>query len=191
MLQNFPGRQPDEKVIMVIRKHPIVYIRSTLVFVMAVILPLIIFLIIWSGTFPLSQGGAVSVIGYLGASFYLLYGMALFVISILNDVFDLFILTNHRLLDITQVTLLSRTVAITPLNQIQDTTSDVRGILGTLLNFGIVNVQTAAGFASNFVIENVPDPSMIARHILNESEKRKEYDSHHRKEKSDSDTDLE
>ncbi|MBN2306830.1 hypothetical protein JXD20_02495 [Candidatus Peregrinibacteria bacterium] len=190
MLQNFPGKQPEEKIIMVIRKHVIVYIRSVLIFMIAVVLPLLIFLIIWSHSFPLAESGPVSVIGYLGASLYLLYGLALLVISFLNDQFDLFILTDHRLLDITQVSLLNRTVAITPLNQIQDTTSDIHGILGTLLNYGTVDVQTAAGFASNFTIDTISDPGMIARAILNEAEKRKEAEMKYGAKKSEPDTDL-
>lgn len=179
MLENFPGRQPDENVVMVIRKHPIVYIRIILVFFVAVILPLIIFLYIWSKNFPLSQGGTVSVVGFLGGSLYLLYSLALFVVSVLNEEFDLFILTNHRLIDITQVSFLKRTVATTPLNQIQDTTSDIQGVLGTLLNYGIVDVQTAAGSASNFTIDNIPDPAMVARAIMNQAEERKEMDMQH------------
>ena len=191
MLHNFPGRQPNEKVVMVIRKHPIVYLRSMLVFLIAVVLPLVIFLIIWKSGFPLSQGGMVSTLGYLGASLYFLYGLALLVISFLNDQFDLFILTDHRLLDITQVSLLKRTVSTTPLNQIQDTTSDIQGVLGTLLNFGTVDVQTAAGAASNFTIDNVPDPAIIARTILNEAEKRKESEFQRGDRHSEVDSDLE
>ncbi len=179
MLNDFPGRQPDEEVLMVIRKHVIVYIRSLAIFLIAAVLPLTIFLIIWSSSFPLSQGGTVSVVGYLGASLYTLYSLALLVVSILNDEFDLFILTNHRLIDITQVSFLKRTVATTPLNQIQDTTSDIQGIVGTLLNFGSIDVQTAAGLASNFTIDHVSDPGMVARAILNEAEVRKEKDLQH------------
>jgi len=176
MLENFPGRQPDEKIIMVIRKHPIVYIRIFMIFLVAVVLPLTIFLIIWSKNFPLSYGGTVSIVGYLGASLYFLYSLALFTVSILDEEFDLFILTDHRLIDITQVSFLKRTVATTPLNQIQDTTSDIQGILGTLLNYGTVDVQTAAGVASNFTIDTVPDPALIARAILNAAEEHKEKD---------------
>lgn len=174
MLKDFPGRQPDENVVMVIRKHVIVYVHNILIFLLACILPLTVFLLIWSSRFPLAQGGTVAVIGYLGASLYFLYGLALLVVAFLNDEFDLFILTDHRLIDVTQVSFLKRTVATTPLDQIQDTTSDIQGILGTLLNFGSVDVQTAAGLASNFTIDHVPDPAMIARTILNQAEEHKE-----------------
>ncbi len=170
---DFPGKQPGEKVLMVIRKHPIVYIRNLLIFLVAAILPLMIFLMIWSSNFPLSQGGTVSTIGYLGASLYFLYSLALLLISWLDDEFDLFILTDHRLIDITQVSFLKRTVATTPLDQIQDTTSDINGVLPTLLNYGSVDVQTAAGVASSFTIDHVPDPALIARKILNYAEEKK------------------
>ena len=173
---DFPGKQPDERVLMIIRKHPIVYIRNLLVFLVASILPLAIFLMIWSGSFPLSEGGTVSVIGYLGASLYFLYSLALLLISWLDDEFDLFLLTDHRLIDITQVSFLKRTVATTPLDQIQDTTSDIHGVLGTLLNYGNIDVQTAAGDASSFTIDHVPDPGMVARKILNYAEEKKGRD---------------
>ncbi|MFH0838333.1 MAG: PH domain-containing protein [Patescibacteria group bacterium] len=181
MLENLPGRQPDEKVIMVIRKHPIVYIRIFLVFMVAAVVPLTIFLIIWSKTFPLSQGSTLSVIGFLGAGLYFLYSLALLVVSILNEEFDLFILTDHRLIDITQVSFLSRTVATTPLNQIQDATSSIQGILGTVLNYGTIDVQTAAGSASNFTIDTISDPANVARAILNQVDIRKEKDLKYRK----------
>ena len=176
MISDFPGRQADEKILMVIQKHPIVYIRSFLIFLVAAMLPLTIFLMIWSNRFPLSEGGTAGIIGYLGSSLYFLYSLALLLISWLDDEFDLFILTNHRLIDITQVSFLKRTVATTPLDQIQDASSDIHGVLATLLNFGSIDVQTAAGLASNFSIANVPDPAMVARTILNHVEQIKEQE---------------
>jgi len=176
MLENLPGRQPDEQVLMVIRKHPIVFVHSTMIFFAAAMVPLTIFLILWSDRFPVHGGGSLGTLGYLGAGLYFLYSLALLVISFLNDEFDLFILTDHRLIDITQAGFFKRTVATTPLSQIQDTTSDVSGVLGTLVNYGTVDVQTAAGIASNFTIDHVPDPAMVARAILNAAEDRKEKD---------------
>ena len=176
IMLDFPGRQPHEKVLFVIRKHPIVFVRNFVFFIGVCLLPLILFFFFWSRSFPLSGETTIGLVGYLGASLYFLYGTALLMMAFLADEFDLFILTDFRLIDVTQVTLFKRTVAITPLNQIQDTTSDISGVFGTLLNYGSVDVQTAAGDASNFTISHVPDPAMAARKILNQAEIRREED---------------
>ncbi len=167
MLTDFPGKRPDEHVLMVIRKHPIVYIRITVVFLLTSLLPVAIFIFVWSAKFPLDSGGTTSIIGYLVASLFLLYSMAIVLIAWLDEEFDLFILTDNRLIDVTQVSFLKRTVATTPLSQIQDTTSNIQGVMGTLLNYGSIDIQTAAGDASSFNIDHVADPAMIARRILN------------------------
>lgn len=177
MLKHFPGKQPDEKIIMVIRKHPIVYVRLTVVFVLVDAVPLIFFVSFWSGIFPISNPGTIGLAGYLAACLYLLYGSMLLMIAILDEVFDLFILTDHRLIDITQVSFLKRSVATTPLNQIQDTTSSIQGILSTLLNYGTINVKTASGVASTFFMDHVYDPALVARVILNHAEERRERDA--------------
>ena len=167
MITDFPGRQPNEKILLVIRKHFIVYIRIVLLFMVTSVIPVLVFIAIWSNSFPLTSGGTVSVVGYLGATLYFLYSLAVLLIAWLDEEFDLFILTDRRLIDITQVSFLKRTVATTPLDQIQDTTSNISGILATILNYGTIDVQTAAGTASSFTIDHVPDPAMTARQILN------------------------
>ena len=170
---DFPGKQPNEKVLLVIRKHFIVYLRITIIFLVTSIVPVSIFLLIWMNKFPMASGGNIGIMGFLGAGLYILYSLAVYLIAWLNEEFDLFILTNQRLIDITQVSFLKRTVATTPLNQIQDTTSDIQEVLGTLLNYGNIDVQTAAGFASNFTIDYIADPAMVARSILSMAQKSK------------------
>jgi hypothetical protein len=177
MLNHFPGRQADEKIIMIIRKHPVVYFRLSLTFVVVALVPLAFFLRFWTAIFPVSNSGAIGMAGYLGAILVLLYSLMFLMIAILDEQFDLFVLTNHRLIDITQVSFLKRTVATTPLNQIQDTTSNIQGLLGTLLNYGSIDVKTAAGIASTFNMDHVADPGMVARVILNQAEERKEMDA--------------
>jgi membrane protein YdbS with pleckstrin-like domain len=170
---DLPGKQPDEKVLMTIRKHPIVYIRISVVFFLTAIVPSIIFIIVWANNFPVRTAGNTGVIGLLAALIFILYALAIFLIAWLDEEFDLFVLTNKRLIDITQVGFLKRKVATTPLNQIQDTTSDISGILGTVLNYGQVDVQTAAGNASDFTIDHIPDPALVARSILEVANQKK------------------
>ncbi len=175
MITDFPGKRSDEHVLMVIRKHPVVYIRLVVVFILINLIPVSVFMMIWANNFPMSSGGALTTIGYLGAVFYVLYGLAVLLIAWLNEEFDLFILTDHRLIDIEQISFLKRNVATTPLMQIQDTTSQIDGIVGTLLNYGSIDVKTAAGNASDFKIDHVSDPSLIARKILNHAHVGKEH----------------
>lgn len=187
MLQYFPGSQKDEKIIMVIRKHPIVYIRIFLVFLGVTVVPVFYFFLFWSKIFPLFEPSIAGIIGYLSACLYFLYSLMVLMIAIIDEMFDLFILTDHRLIDVTQVTFLKRTVATTPLNQIQDTTSRIQGLLGTLMNYGTVDVKTAAGMASTFYMDHVPDPGTVARLILNQAEERREKDLMMRDESDKSD----
>ncbi len=167
MLKDFPGKKPDENVIMVIRKHWIVYFVRVFLFVVIAVLPIWAFIFFWGRSFPLSEGGLTSVLGYLFTSFYFLFGLAFLLISWINEEFDLFIVTDHRLIDVTQVSFLKRNVAATPLPQIQDSNGKVAGLFGTILNYGDVTVRTAAGDASDFKIDRVPDPELLARKILN------------------------
>ena len=163
----FPGQRPNEKILMVIRKHVIVYIRVVVAFIITIIAPLLIFLSIWFRYNSFDSNPNLSISIWLIACIYSLFGLLFVCIAWINEQFDLFILTNERLIDITQVTLLKRTVSSTPLKMIQDATSSVDGILPTILNYGFLEIQTAAGGASNFNIDRIPDPAFVARTILN------------------------
>lgn len=165
----FPGQRPDEKILMVIRKHVIVYARIITSFLIVVIFPLIIFYSIWFKYYPIDQNPRLNAMVGLFVCVYVLLALLLTCVAWLNEEFDIFILTNERLIDITQVTILKRTVASTPLNQIQDVTSDVSGIFQTIFNYGNLEIQTAAGNASAFQIDRVPDPAFLAREILNQT----------------------
>jgi len=164
---NFPGKRPNEVVLTVIRKHSIVYARIVAVFLLTVLLPLLGFLFGWFAYYPLAEHYTLGIGVGLFSCAYFLYGLLFTCIAWLNEEFDLFIVTNQRLIDVTQVSFLQRTVTTTPLEQIQDTTSDVKGMIRTLLNYGDLVVQTAAGNASDFHIDRVPDPAIYARKILN------------------------
>ena len=163
----FPVQRPDEKVLMIIRKHLIVYVRILMAFIITGLLPLIIFLVIWFNYYSFAEHRTVGIVVGLMTCGILLLGLVVTIIAWLNEEFDLFILTNERLIDITQVSFLKRTVSSTPLKRIQDTTSNVDGVLATLLNYGNIEVQTAAGDASKFEIDRIPDPAFVARKILN------------------------
>ena len=108
------------------------------------------------------------------ASLYFLYTLLLACIKWINEEFDVFIITTDRLVDVTQISFLRRSVTTTPLEQIQDTTGHVHGFLPTILHYGDLKVQTAAGDASDFFIDRIPDPEGAARKILDWAQKKRE-----------------
>lgn len=167
MIQNFPGKREDEKIIMVIRKHYIVYVRIFFIFLVTSVIPATVFLFFWSNSYDFLTSSFIGATGYIGAGFFILFSLAIFLVAWLNEEFDIFILTDQRLVDITQVNFFKRTVAATQLRNIEDTVTDVHGIFPTMLNYGNLDVQTAAGNASDFFMDHVPDPVEAARVILN------------------------
>jgi hypothetical protein len=162
----FPGQRENEKILMVIRKHPIVYIRIIVVSVIFVGLPLMFLYLFAIREHLFADNNIINALVILFACLYALYGMLFTCMALMDEQFDLFIVTNDRLIDITQVTILKSTVSSTPLKHIQDTTSSLSGLFQTFINYGDIEVQTA-GNSPVFHIDRVPDPSMVARKILN------------------------
>jgi hypothetical protein len=93
---------------------------------------------------------------------FLLVGLfIIFVLYYLN----IHVVTNIRIVDIDQTGLFNHTVSELRLEKIEDVTSETKGVLGTLFNFGTVYVQTA-GAKERFEFENIPDPAMVSKMIL-------------------------
>lgn len=161
----FPGQRENEKILMVIRKHPVVYIRIIVVSVIFVGMPLVAFYLFLIKGHLSVESNIVNIGMALFACLYALYGMLFTCMAMMDEQFDLFILTSDRLIDITQVSMLKNTVSDTPLKHIQDTTSSISGLFQTFLNYGNIIVQTA-GKSAVFNIDRVPDPTALARRIL-------------------------
>ena len=78
---------------------------------------------------------------------------------------DAWVITNDRIVNVEQQGLFARTVSELDLYKIQDVTSEVRGLIPTLFNYGNVHVQTA-GTQERFVFEQVPNPHEIRKRIM-------------------------
>lgn len=170
----FPGQREGEEVLAVIHKHPIVYIKIMLIFLVVIIFPIILFLYFWFLAYPLQEFYQRGVIVGIFTSLVILYGLLFVCIRWIDEEFDVFIITTDRLIDVTQITFLKRSVTSTPLEQIQDTTGMVSGFVPTIFHYGDLTVQTAAGEASDFFIDRIPDPNDAARKILDWAHKKRE-----------------
>src|SRR3989344_5300442 len=85
---------------------------------------------------------------------------------------DAWLLTNRRIVDIDQQGFWSRQVSSFLLDRVQDVTTDIHGLLATVIDFGNIQVETA-GAAQHFIIKGTPNPRHLRDLILAEVERRR------------------
>ena len=89
--------------------------------------------------------------------------------------FDVFVVTDERVIDIDFVNLIYKNITAAKIDKIEDVTYNVSGAVNSLLNFGTLLVQTAAegmtvgpdGARGTLEIINIPRPAMVAK-LINE-----------------------
>lgn len=84
----------------------------------------------------------------------------------INDILDLFIITNNRIRGIEQLSFLNRTISECSLDEIEEVNAQTKGLLANIFNFGTVTMHTASE-KSDFTIDYAPEPLDNASLILN------------------------
>jgi hypothetical protein len=84
----------------------------------------------------------------------------------LNWYFNVFIVTDERVIDVDFLNLIYKNVSAAKIDNIEDVTVEMGGAVRALLNFGTVFLQTAAE-KTEFEFEDVPQPQRVAK-FLNE-----------------------
>jgi hypothetical protein len=148
----FDDQLDDEEVLYVFRKHPLVMRKGLILGMVAILL----------GTIPSLIKPDYNVF-YAGVGGGMLLGTILFFPSWISWHFSVFIVTNHRLIQITQKGIFHRSVVDMGLTQIQMVNYQVSGFQETLLGSGTIMMQTYVG---DLVIHNVHHPEKIQKHIL-------------------------
>ncbi len=153
--KHFDDQFDDENVLFVFRKHPIVMRKGLIIGAFA---PLI-------GVLPAALKPTLGLGWFFG-------GLALGILSWILILFpfwigwyySVFIVTDQRLIQITQKGLFHKTVVDLTLGQIQMVNYQVAGLQETLLGFGTIMMQTYVG---DLVIHDVHHPAKIQKKILN------------------------
>jgi len=159
----FPAQEKSELVLDIIRKHWFSYVPF---WFLAVIMtaPLFLGLYFWFGNMLAISPGWQNII-ILFVSVYLLFIQGLLIFGFVDFYLDVYIVTDRRIVDISQNGLFKRTISELNLRQIQDVNATVVGFAATLLHFGDVKIQTA-GDKPNFVFQAIPHPYEISKKIL-------------------------
>ena len=77
------------------------------------------------------------------------------------------IITSTRIIEIHQYGFFSREISSLLLIKIQDVNVDIQGILGTVIGYGQLEVQSA-GTAEHFIMDDIPSPDGLRDIIMRE-----------------------
>lgn len=144
---------PNEKVLLVVRKHWFVVARQVVVVILLLLAaPLLL------GVLPVLTAeldpALVEPLVNSGLSLYIMVLLIFFFLFWTDYYLDMWIITTERIVDIEQRGLFSREVSEIPLQHVQDVTIEIRGIVETFLRFGTIRIQTAG--EREFTIKNIP-----------------------------------
>jgi hypothetical protein len=157
---SFEIQDHDEKIILVLRQHPITQVKSVIILLLA-------FLFV---PWLLRISGLINVfpdqfkLAFYIFLFVLFLGMAfrLFLLWF----FNVYIITDERIIDVDFLSMIYKNISTAKTENIEDVTKKTSGIMASLFDYGTILIQTAAT-KNEFEFEHVPHPAKVVR-LLNE-----------------------
>lgn len=154
----FVGQKDDEVVVAVFRKHWFGFVKPLVFFVIFFIFSLMILWFGWSNpNWPL----IIIIIGLsvlVATVSYIVYNWLLWW-------YDMYLLTNVRVINFDQKSLFHRVVTEAELKNIQDITYEINGFWQTVLNFGAVEILTASS-GKNIRFDSISNPHQVQEKII-------------------------
>lgn len=148
-----------EKVIKIVHKHWGSFLLPAVKIFLAFTIPFFLSAFLFSN----SIGLIIFIILFIGA---LIYTIHLW----MNWYFDLFVLTNQRLINIDQKGIFTREVSEATYKNVQGATYELSGLFAMLFNYGTVKIQ-AIGIKDLVKIESAEDPKRLQELILDIKDK--------------------
>lgn len=152
---SFEEKDVDEEIILVMRPHWFTNTGWIFLASVAFILPFIINL-------PVLISTARPTFQIAGVLFWYLITFVYAFEKFLSWYFNVFIITDERVIDIDFNNLLVKKFGEAKISMIQDVSSKVIGFFPTIFNYGTVLIQTASE-VNQIVFENVPNPEKVIK----------------------------
>ncbi len=157
-------QEADERIVLVVRKHPVVLLWRIVLAVLELLLGFFIIYILTSGV--LGVFGHIS--KTISLSLYLI-NLMFFVTTLwtsyLTWYYDLVIVTTTRIVDMDFKNILAMRWTEARLAKIEDVTIGAAGLLSALFDMGNLFLQTA-GSRDEFEIRNIPRPLKVQSIIM-------------------------
>jgi len=157
-------KHEGEQIIMVVRRHWFNILQNLLsVLIMAGFL--VASFLYFPFLFPPLSQHTLNGLFLFGETVFAMVVWIIFFLIWIDYYFDVWIVTNRRIINVEQKGLFSREVSELKLEKIQDISTEVLGVIPTFLNYGDVYIQTAAE-QERFLFRRVPDPYRIKDIIM-------------------------
>jgi len=158
---------PEEKIIKEVRKHWFVFLVRLLFLIAVAFLPIIAYWLLNSRLIPFEVNltDRISTLAYFLYLIWLIGVWVAIFIEWTDYYLDVWYITNKRIVDIDQIGLFHREISSLQYSKIQDITTETKGVIATILNFGDIHVETA-GEQRKIIIENSYSPADVKRLIL-------------------------
>ena len=157
---SFYSKNPDEDVVLMIRKHWVAFVPNILFCIILFVFPLLLLYLSFRtqllGTYKTYVGILILCLGL---------GINLITTTILKWYYTLYIVTDRRFVIVRMENAFFHSYGETPLSKIQDVTHRSPGIIGALFDVGEVDIDTA-GHEIDFELKDVPRPREIQNVIM-------------------------
>jgi hypothetical protein len=159
---HFETQEQEETVELFLRQHPIVNLPWVMVSFLLLLIPNVILppLLVSFNLTSIIPGGYVLV----GTVFWYVATLGFILTNFISWFFNIYIVTNERIVDIDFYFLLYKHFSQAELTRIQDLSFTSSGILPTVFNYGNVIVQTASETPS-LEFDKVPYPEKVVETI--------------------------
>lgn len=169
---NFPGQHDEEQVILFLRRHWFIFLMRLLFVITAVIGLVLIYVFFNIFGEDFSQSAYYNLLLF-AESLGTLFIWNLFFILWIDFYLDAWIVTNERIINISQKGFFNRDISELKLTKIQDVTSEIVGVIPTILGYGNIYVQTAAE-VERFTFYQIPNLNEVKNTIVQLQEKERE-----------------
>lgn len=160
--------QPDEKILMVVRRHWFLIFSKAFVF--AILLAAPFFVYPFAVLAPFEYQAIIYPLLNWMIAVYFLFLWVMFFLTVVHYYLDIWVITDRRILDVVQRSLFHREVSEFAINKVQDVTVTVKGFMPTLMHFGDVDVKTASE-TTTLVFYSIPEPYKIQDLIIQLSQR--------------------
>ena len=160
--------ESDEKILMIIRSHPVTQIGWILIALLLMLVPLLVPFLSITRFLPVRFEVATIVLWYL-------LSVSVVIDGFLGWYYNVFVITDERIIDVDFIHLVYKNITCTKTDRIEDVTFSVSGFLPSLLNYGNVLIETAGEAIAlqpddtSAAIEMIgaPEPARVSK-LINE-----------------------